>query len=235
MTGLLTVHRLAASTEAVWDFHTSAPTWRHPTYAGSATFDPFPAYPHDIDTAATTALAVQERVPPLWNVELFIADREEVGRSNGFSSVHQQGHHDEDGKWTRDDPVGIIMLSGKRIMPHPAMTRYLVGHEYGHHVEWMLNHARGSRHLQDNAVVRDYAQMRGLPPEAVHHGSGGRWHDSVDEIFACDFRLVVCALESEFWPHPDVPRPEDVPGLRDWWEKALADLAAAHDKPFTTE
>lgn len=226
MTGKLTVRHLAVMTEATWSFRDSVPTWRSGQFGSSGTFDPFPAYAHDLAVVEETARMVAERVPPIWNVNLYVADREEVGRSNGYSNVFDGGHYGDDDKWVKDPPTGLIVLSGKRVQPHPAVSRYLVAHEYGHHVEWMLNEVRGHG-LHSDGVVAEYAKYRGLPDDSVHHGSGGRWHDSVTEIFACDFRVVVCDVETDYWPHPGIPHPRDrsLPhDLFGWWAQAVEDL-----------
>ncbi|HEX6969131.1 MAG TPA: hypothetical protein VF174_10015 [Micromonosporaceae bacterium] len=33
--------------------------------------------------------------------------------------------------------------------------------------------------------------------------------------------------KTEYWPHPGVPLPEEVPGLRDWWAQAVDQLRLA--------
>jgi hypothetical protein len=207
---------------SVWGFSDSKPTWHHPTdtYAVSASFDPFPAYAHDLEVVRRTARQVQELVPPIWDVELFVADREEYSRTNAFSSVRQKHHGDDEGKTT-----GYIVMGGKRIPPHPAMTRYLVGHEYGHNVSYMISGARGEKYVHDTPWMKDYAQMRGLDPDEVHHhGNGGNWHSAIGEIFACDFRVVVCGIETEFWPHHGIAHAKDLPQLIDWWDAAKKEL-----------
>jgi hypothetical protein len=160
---------------------------------------------------------VVDALPPIWHVDLFIADREEVARSNAHTNVHEGGHYDSNGVWVKDPPRGLVVLSGKRTPPHPAYGRYLVGHEYGHCVEYMIVHQRGGRHLHDaDKVMIPYAKLRGLP-EPIHHGEGGRWHNSAYEVFACDFRILVAGIDPGFWPHPGVEHPYDVPAVRDWW------------------
>jgi hypothetical protein len=220
----VTVHELAVMDTATWHFrdHIPLPQWFHPDHGSfAATFDPFPAYPHDLAVVADAVEHVARCCPPIWNVQVWVADREEIARSNGHSNVHDGGHYEGD-DYVKDTPTGLIVLSGKRVPPHPALTRYLAAHEYGHNVEYMLAVARGAKHARDDAVVTEYAALRGLPD--VHHGSGGRWHDAASEVFACDFRLVVCGVEPEFWPHPGIPRPEDMPGVAAWWAAALATL-----------
>lgn len=211
------VRPLDVLAESTWSWNTSMPTW------DGSTFDPFPAYPHDVQLVTEIAQRVAEVCPPLWDVALMVADREETGRTNAHSHVEQRGHYEGD-DWVQDPPCGLIMLAGKRIPPHPAMTRHLVAHEYGHQVQRMLTLLRERPHLEDDAVLREYAAARGLPESSVRYGSGGRWHDAAGEIFACDFRILVCGLEAEYWPHPGVPRPESIPGLNAWWDAAIKEI-----------
>lgn len=224
------VHRVDFAVDVCWSFRDSAPHWSSSTFGGgSAVLDPFPGYTHDLDEVNRTVEHVQARWAPAWDVDLYIADREEVGRSNGFSDIVQTGHYeDSDGTkhWVRDPRRGLIFLSGKRIPPHPAITRYLVAHEYGHNVEFMLNIAFGSEDAYTGPVLPEYADLRGLPASTLHHGEGGTWHDSAAEVFACDFRILVCGVETEFWPHHGIARPETIPGLRDWWDLAGKRLSA---------
>lgn len=216
----LTVHPLDVMTTAHWDWESPNPQWRHPKYPYyfSSKFDPFPAYRHDMDAVRETVERVQQACPPKWPVELYVADREETSRTNGWSSGRLRT---DDGK---DDALGVIMLAGKRIPPHPGMARYLVGHEYGHHISYMLTMARGGKHLHDDEWMKGYAALRGLPEGAYHHGNGGTWHNSVHEVFACDFRTMVCKVELDYWPHPGVPHSRQVPELVGWWAQALTDL-----------
>lgn len=214
--------------DGVWQFRDSTLTWRPPhKFGATVTFDPFPGYPHDPAVAVDTTQHVEQCFPPLWDVNCYLADREEVSRSNGHSNIHGNSEY-VDGEWVQKIPTGMILMSGKRIPPHPALTRYLVAHEYGHNVEWMLAYLReGPKHLHSNDVVSAYAKMRGLPEDAVHHGEGSTWHDSATEIFACDFRVIVCDVETGFWPHPGIPQPHEVPALNAWWAEALADVNKA--------
>jgi hypothetical protein len=229
----INVQALDVMAESYWSFGVDGPQWRHRRDGSMTSFDPFPGYRHDFDEVKRAVAHVDPLCPPLWEVDLMVADREETARSNGHSNVHQHGHYDDGDNWVRDAPVGLIVLSGKRIPPHPAMTRYLVAHEYGHHVDYMVNAVRhGIEHLHDDeALMREYVEVRGLPPATLHHGEGGTWHDSVREIFACDFRLIVCHVEPAFWPHPGVPYPEWGGDLERWWTDALASLAAARENP----
>lgn len=223
------VHELRVAEQGRWQFRGDPLTWHPPhRYGHTAAFDPMPAYPHDLAVTAAAAAHAAERCPPLWDVDLYVADREDMSRTNGYSDIHESGRYEGD-VWVKETPCGLIMLGGKRTPPHPAFTRALTGHEYGHNVAFMLNSLRDDcKHVSSTvALERDYAAVRGLPASSVHHGEGGTWHDSACEIMACDFRLVVLGTEAEFWPHPGIERPEGIPAVRDWWAAAAQRLARA--------
>jgi hypothetical protein len=225
---LVTVEPLQALTASCWDFRSGTASWAHPVFGGArATWDPFPAYAHDATAARAAAHHVQSVCPPPWPVTVYLADREETARTNGFSYTHDTGGHFDDTGWVKDSPAGLIMLPGKRVPPHPAVTAYVIAHEYGHQVECMVNYAAGRPQLHDPAAAEGYRLLRGLPETARHRGSGGTWHDSVHEIMACDFRIMACGIEEAYWPHPGVPRPESVPGLDEWWENTLISIEHA--------
>ena len=114
--------------------------------------------------------------------------------------------------------TGVIVISGKRIPIMPAMTRYLVSHEYGHLVETALVKAK-------RLDINEYAKMRGCDSRNTEFYGGRTWHKAFGEIFANDFRIIVCDREPEFWPHP-VCHPSSDKALIEWWiaqaEKPLA-------------
>lgn len=226
--GRIHVQPVNICAEVTWAYRDGLPVWRHRQHGAAATFDPFPAYPHDLTVIEEAARHVEACTTLMWDVEMYVADREAQERTNGFSALSDSGHYEGD-TWVKDPTVGLIMLSGKRIPPHPAMSRYLVAHEMGHNVEWMLNKARGEKHAQTGSVIAEYAKLRGLSTP-LHAGSGGRWHDAAEEVFACDFRIVVCNVETEYWPHPGVPHPRDLSlpnDLWSWWADALETLKTA--------
>lgn len=219
----ITVRPLDVMAEAEWVFRDNAPAWQWRDYRKMSTFDPFPAYPHQVDVVTDTAGLVQDCFPPKWNVELFVADREEVGRSNGYSYVHESGRY-VGADWVKDTPTGLIVLSGKRVPPHPAVTRYLVAHEYGHNVQYMIARLKYGKSVHDEAWIGEYVKVRGLAPGNRHAGTGGRWHDAIGEILACDFRVLVCSVEPDYWPHPGIEYPTRVPGLAGWWEQITSEM-----------
>lgn len=189
--------------------------------------DAFPGYPHDEALVRNMLLTTVEPTFPLpkpFAPSVYLLSHESVSRTNG------QAHHERmyNAEWNEDDESqrpwrSAIILSGKRIPPHPAMTRYLVGHEYGHVVEDWLIRTRHERE-SSNDLLLEYAEARGLGPSGFTiRADGGRWHRAIQEIFACDFRLLVAGVEPEFWPHPGVARPEDVPSIQAFWQRVTAE------------
>lgn len=217
----LKVQTADISSEAEWDYRESAPIWR------KATFDPFPGYAHDEKTVQDLLLHLSMVWEPSHEITFFLPNREETGRTNGWSMMQQSnGEWIEDAeeksgwRWEPQEDTGDIVFSAKRVPPMRAMTRHLVGHEYGHHVEWMINKARGNDYFS-NSLRDEYLKMRGLSPDLhKHYGTGGRWHSSIHEIFACDFRIVLCGYETEHWPHEGIAHPLKNATVIAWWLEA---------------
>lgn len=179
--------------------------------------DTFPCYPHN-PTLVTTILRRVDRIVGKRVVNkptVYVLHHETDSRTNGWADIEWVWPQPEDAEqqWR-----AIIVLPGKRIPIHPAMTRYVVVHEYGHHVEHELLRRRGLS-PGDDAIRREYAQLRGANPDEPY---GGRhWHASPGELLANDFRIVVCDVEPDFWPHPGFEHPARLRQVRRWWEQQL--------------
>ncbi len=181
--------------------------------------DPFPCYPHDKEVAEQELKNVVQRSWDL-GVKVFIGHYEGTGRSNAWASEHPKHERKEDGEWNVTY-FPYIFLLGKRIPPHPAVTRYLIAHEYGHCVEFWLNRKLG---LDDDGrkvsgLDEEYRKLRGL--RAVKHYGGGTWHKTPQEIFACDFRVLICGAEVEYWPHHGIEPPTLDSPVGQWWSHLL--------------
>lgn len=195
-------------------------------YSNSVEVDPFPAYPHEYDTVIATAEKVETVFPVGFAPTYYVMHFEESGRTNGQFHRHWISEPGTPSPMPFDP---YIVLGGKRTPIHPAQTRYLVAHEYGHVVQAWIE---WRRYIKDSAVTdfeREYAAMRGVPDSATTDYGGGRWHKAIGEIIANDFRILVAGVEPEFWPHSGFARPEDVDGLASFW----ADMLDKHatDKP----
>lgn len=207
--------------ELDWSFDDAPPAWRTTSqiknYGTAEKVDPTPCYTHDLELVRAEAGHVHGVFPIGVPVTIHVAPWESLGRTNGWAS--QEWNYYAGPK--RDQKVWevAIALSGKRIPPHPAMTRYLVAHEYGHAVDDWLCHVRG---LQPNGLDDEYRKLRNLSKAAYRYGPG-RWHSNVGELIANDFRILVAKREREFWPHPGLERPERLPAIRKFWRDAVGD------------
>lgn len=102
------------------------------------------------------------------------------------------------------------------------MTRYLVAHEYGHHVEYALLAGRGHQQ-HDDSVRAEYRKLRGIDYQPYY---GGRtWHLTDGELLANDFRCIVAGVETEFYPHPGFKPPSSLPKVKRWWQAVLKELS----------
>jgi hypothetical protein len=210
------------SDELEWSYHSRIPKFR----AGSLTFnaDPFPGYAHNKGVVEQTAklcyAAVKNHIPVYVHLPAFDQD----GGTNGFTHLDQD-YDNERKKWVPKE--NHIVLLGKRTPLHPAMSRFIMAHEYGHAVEdWMIALWDYDQHNDD--FLEYYRDKRGLSPFQALRGTGpNEWWRAVAEIFADDFRILCTGIEEEHWPHGTVPRPEYVNGLSTWWDDAMAELNQA--------
>jgi hypothetical protein len=210
----------------IWPFHrTDGPYSHHGDH--QIIQDPCPAYPHQReDVLAGIALVNKVRLP-LMPIKLVLLDHEEMARTNGQSYYGRRQDYDEATKKSvmRDQWDCWIILSAKRIPPHPAMTRYLVAHEFAHHIEDWVSKIHG---VTDDVLKKEYAELRGLPEAGAY--AAGHWHEAWGEVFANDWRILVANVESEFWPHEGIVRPEKAKGIKLWWKKAMVDLEKEYQR-----
>ncbi len=161
--------------------------------------DPCPAYAHDTLLVESEFARLQEIAPLHYTPDVYILAYECLSRCNGWAEEYSNQ----------------LVLSAKRTPIHPAMTRYLMSHEYGHFVEYRLKDIRNDRDL-----LKKYREIRGgdltFKP--------GRWHLSTQELFANDFRVLVSGREVDFWPHPDFPHPTKLDKIQDFWADAVEEL-----------
>jgi hypothetical protein len=183
--------------------------------------DPTPCYNHPYQYVKDWVEFVEFKFPidpafaPTWYLPKF----ETIERVNAWTQRKFTYDPDYDGPKNLRPWTSQIVLIGKRTPLHPAMTRYLVAHEYGHVIHFWLQHkweANPDVGDEDDQVYKEYAQLRGINLDEHSAYSVGQWDNNIGEVFANDFRLIICQIETEFWPH-SLPRPTDVPGLADWW------------------
>lgn len=186
-------------------------------YSDTQYVDPFLCYTHNIELVSEIANICEKRFPIDIPPHYFILPLEFISRTNGFcSSLTQWNDSEIPKKQAVNHP--IIGLCGKRICIHPAMTRYLVAHEYGHAVN---NFICKKKEILDNEFDELYSKMRGIP---YNNDYGARkWHTNIGEIIANDFRIAVCNIESEFWQH-EVTHPKDDLKVNMFWSDIMMEL-----------
>lgn len=198
-----------------WDWDNNRPYYYMKTpnskYGGVySVFDPFPCYIHDKDLVLKEVSRIESLFPIGFDTFWFILPYEEVSRTNGQASHNIVQYKTET---QRDTWEGVIELYGKRICIHPAMTRYLISHEYGHIVDdWICN----SKEIDYSGMDEEYAKMRNIELNTSYGGL--KWHTNIGEIIANDFRICIGNTESEFWPH-EVKHPLECQNVIDFWKE----------------
>jgi hypothetical protein len=217
------IERTAA--DVVWPFEQSGSPYvvvGRPR-GSRTTVDPFPAYPHDAEQIGRYLDLAGGEFPVGWPLSAYVLHQETTARTNGWAQpgdYDYSGEKDARGHYPR---TPCVVFPAKRIPPHPAMTRYVAVHEYGHIVEAWIVYCRTSvsEKFEDKEreLTQEYAALRGFTEGDVPYG-GGNWHKTLGEVFANDFRILICGVEAEYWPHPGIPRPNEIPGLKKWWRAA---------------
>ena len=194
------------------------------SYGRSLEVDPFPAYAHDAGQVEMLAAEVCACFPIRFDTTFYVLPCELPSRTNAHATrdfIYDckcedckalAPSRDQERRW---EPH--VVLQAKRIPPHPAMTRYLVAHEYGHIVQHWIEHVRGIADAVTTEFDREYMKLR---PGSNNDDGGGRWHQNVGEMIANDFRICVCGFEIEFWPHAGFPHPFELPEIQSFWDDA---------------
>jgi hypothetical protein len=210
--------RIQVPNEPTWGFDDAGPTYYLNTplvkYGSYEKVDPFPCYSHPLELVTKTAREVETTWPLPIKPYYFLLSHEVTSRTNGSCGAHTIKYAEKDG----DEAVEVefIVLSGKRIPLMPTMTRYLVAHEYGHAVNNFINRKQKSHNRFPSAFEKDYALRRGGD---TNYGSQ-KWHTNTREIIANDFRICVCGIEREFWPHT-VPHPDLDLNIQNYWYELM--------------
>jgi len=213
--------RTIKSADLFWPFESERPHFKtapkRADYCREVSVDPFPCYAHDPDLVAKCARQAAAEFPIGFPVTIYLPEYEVPSRTNAFACQE----HIYGGKPPYEFD-GTIVLSGKRIPLHPAMTRHLVAHEYGHQVHAWIEYKYGER---DNGGLtkfeRDYMEIRG--GDKLY--GAGRWHSNVGELIADDFRICVAGVEFEFWPHPGFEHPTTLASVNEVWRWIKAEYA----------
>lgn len=202
-----------------WGFDAEAPTY-FIQHAGSwghhDKVNPAPAYAHDLRAVEVELRHLQTVAPLPFPMKITVLSHDFLSGTNGHYYNDYYYNHDTG---INEYAVGNIVLCGKRIPIHPAMTRYLVAHEYGHGVQYYLERVRDMK--TDSLRALYIEQCR---PDATQAYGPGKWHTNVGELIANDFRILVAKRELEFWPHDLYARPEANPAVVAFWNEVQEQL-----------
>jgi hypothetical protein len=228
---------LLSHDDLIWPLGTqdSAPQFSYGAgkYPRTIKVDPYPAYSHSLPLVESLVAQCEEAFPlPQASTGMWLLPLDFIDRLNGISFEDQIYYRGDGTEW--EDKIACycgcgemlkfggqaltIALAGKRIPIHPAMTRYLVPHEYGHAVFHYVARKLGYKEHEHAKLQEKYMALRGIGTYAKKY-SGGKWHSSPGEIIANDFRVLFTKQEIEFWPHdcalPNWGEPEGK-----WWKEA---------------
>jgi len=190
-----------------WSFHSKDPsiTVKLGSSYSIHYVDPFPCYSHSLELVTKEVKYIESIVKLPNPVHYFLSPFECTSRTNGQASDYVD--------YETDTPTPYIMLWGKRVCLHPAMTRYLVAHEFGHCMDYALQRKMGE--LGKN-FRKFYAENIRKIPFFDGYGAG-KWHKSTSEIIANDIRVSLLRREIEFWQH-EVPHPDEKPEIAAYWQ-----------------
>lgn len=184
-----------------WSFGGGDPYFEYGGWDGyplKAKCDPFPGYAHNSSLVRYWADQIQNKLPLRSQITIYNAHYELLERCNGFAQDFGSS--------------GSIVLSGKRQPINPAITRYLLPHEYGHHVQYALDR------VDEDQTLENYIKLR---PKAHTEYHARKWHSNIGELFANDCRILALRHETDYWPHPGFKHPFNCPDIIGYWEETV--------------
>ena len=215
--------KLLRSDELNWDFSSKNPTFKlvtpnckYPSWIQGV--DVKPAYTHNLELVEKEVEKVEKLFPIKFKPYYFINPFDTESRTNGYADKNTIYNDNE--RTTFDS---IVVLHGKTIPIHPAMTRYLIAHEYGHCVDNWICYCKN--YASEKSVTQfdiEYAKIRRV--ELSSDYGPGKWHKNIGEIIANDFRICVCNSEPEFWPH-EIEHPHNHKDINDYWYQLMLEFS----------
>lgn len=162
-------------------------------YKRQESVDPFPCYSHDSNLVEKLVNQYESSINLKFKPKYFILPFEGESRTNGCACANEQWNKEDEGRILSP----YIVLYGKRICLHPAMTRYLTSHELAHVVHYNVETILGQH--KNEEFEREYAKIRGIDYNAKYGAQN--WHNNIGEIIANDIRIILFNSELEFWQH----------------------------------
>jgi hypothetical protein len=187
------------------------------TYNRNVQVDPFPCGVHDKRLVEKFVGRIEQIFPTNAILQWAIIPFETCERTNAWAQ--------SDSIWSAEASIKqkhkidcLIVLSGKRPIVHPAMTEYLVAHEYGHIVDYWITacmkEETGER--EEDVFRKKYAEVRGIEYQSTY--GGGRWVDNIMEVIADDFRIIMGKTDPDFYLH-SCTHPLSEPRIINYWNE----------------
>lgn len=176
-------------------------------YSRNVKIDPFPCIVHNLDLMRERIEFIEAAFPIGALKRWLVLPYEVTERVNAWAShdyIWSNGTDPEKDLAKKKNRLELfVVFSGKRSNIHPAMTRFLVAHEYGHWVDyWITSIMKEENYSNDEEIFRKkYAEIRGIPYVDDENYGGGNYHDSLAEIIADDFRIVVGGTDVDYYQH----------------------------------
>lgn len=176
--------------------------------------DPFPCASHNVDFIKKKVTMVESIFPIAAPIKYVLLPNELKERVNAMA--YQEYVDDKYKKKYKFE--GTIALSGKRTIIHPAMSNYLIAHEYGHMVDYWINQSMNQEEKSENASLfrKRYAAFRGIDFNQKLTGYG--WKNNIAEVIADDFRIVMAKTDVDFFPH-QCGNPAKNKKVTQYWQK----------------
>jgi hypothetical protein len=219
--------------DLIWDFSSPKPRFSIPSQArdwpSTIYVEPFPCTGIvDIELVKKEAERVQNLFPIGTLLTWFTLPLEEETRCNAWASADDLWGNEGEAKIIKEKHIkeGRIGFTARRTIIHPALVKYLVAHEYGHQVDYWINAKirleekldGGSDHFRDR-----YAEFRKIPNPKGYH-AGESYKNSLTEIVANDFRIVVCEQDVDIYPHY-VENPHGNAEIKAFWNEIIEKYA----------
>lgn len=231
-----TKFEVLTSDKLFWDFQGGNPYYQVSKtiekYPHTIRVDPFPCSTVD-PIIMEVEIERVEKMFPIGTLLKWVALPNEIEeRTNAWArseGIYIYNEMDDDYELKKKHKLeGIVVISGKRTIVHPAMASYLAAHEYGHQVDYWITKLMREKDgtLSENHFRKYYAHRRGID---YREGYGaGRWKGNTQEVIADDFRIIMCNTDLDFWEHP-YPHPFEVAGLRAFWNELYEEYAFKND------
>lgn len=218
------------ASDLVWPFGGNGPHYLQnlvvSKYGRQIEVDPFPCTMVDEALVRSKIAEVEQKFPIGALVQWVIIPHEIKERCNAWAQrdwiYADQDNEDEMLIQKKHRIEAFVIMSGKRSNIHPAMTAFLVAHEYGHCVDyWVTSIMKEERQTKDEDVFRkEYAAMRGVVWNDRNVYGGGNYKDDIMEIIADDFRIVVAGQDADWYQH-SVTHPLRDPAVVEYWHKLI--------------